>query len=57
MPENTVTAPLAPMEPKDVADTFAYIRALHAGDIDAASMVADDTDLEFQRLLLGLMGV
>ncbi|MFK8906227.1 hypothetical protein [Streptomyces sp. YS-3] len=28
MPENTVTAPLAPMEPENVTGAFAYIRAL-----------------------------
>ncbi|MGJ5899238.1 hypothetical protein ACSCBZ_45975 [Streptomyces niveiscabiei] len=52
MPENTVTAPLAPMEPEDVADAFAYIRALQADGIDAAGVVADDTDQEFHLLLL-----
>jgi len=52
MPENTVTAPLAPMEPDDVAATFAYIRALQADDIDTACAVADDTGPELHRLLL-----
>jgi hypothetical protein len=52
MPENTVPAPLAPMEPDDVAATFAYIRALQADDIDTASAVADDTGPELHRLLL-----
>ncbi|WP_432020289.1 hypothetical protein [Streptomyces sp. 1222.5] len=52
MPENTVTAPLAPMAPEDVADAFAYIRALQAGDIDTACAVADDTGPELHRLLL-----
>ncbi|GGX47474.1 hypothetical protein [Streptomyces chryseus] len=52
MPENTVTAPLAPMEPQDVADAFAYIRALQADDIDTACAVADDTGPELHRLLL-----
>ncbi|MFE5852337.1 hypothetical protein ACFQ61_03815 [Streptomyces sp. NPDC056500] len=33
MPENTITAPLAPMQPQDVADAFAYIR----GTFTAAS--------------------
>jgi D-alanyl-D-alanine dipeptidase len=33
MPENTVTTPLAPMELDDVADAFAYIRALQADNI------------------------
>ncbi|MGW4103092.1 hypothetical protein [Streptomyces sp. NPDC004976] len=36
MPENTVTTPLAQMEPEDVADAFDYIRALQARDIDTA---------------------
>jgi hypothetical protein len=52
MPENTVTAPLAPMEPDDVAATFAYIRALQSDDIDTACAVADDTGPELHRLLL-----
>ncbi|MGA5424934.1 hypothetical protein [Streptomyces lavendulocolor] len=52
MLENTVTAPLAPMEPGDVATTFAYIRALQTDDIDTASAVADDTGPELHRLLL-----
>ncbi|BAC75364.1 hypothetical protein AQJ43_36320 [Streptomyces avermitilis] len=52
MPENTVTAPLAPMEPEDVADAFAYIRALQADDIDTACAVADGTGPELHRLLL-----
>ncbi|MFD8013623.1 hypothetical protein [Streptomyces sp. NPDC058955] len=43
MPENTVTAPLAPMEPGDVAAAFAYIRAMQADDIDTACQVADHT--------------
>ncbi|MFF5783156.1 hypothetical protein ACFY7Y_40365 [Streptomyces virginiae] len=51
MPENTATTPLAPMEPDDVADAFAY-RALQAGDIDTACAVADDTGPELHRLLL-----
>ncbi|MCZ9342897.1 hypothetical protein NGM37_34580, partial [Streptomyces sp. TRM76130] len=52
-PENTVTAPLAPMEPEDVADAFAYIRALQAGDIDTACVVIEDTGgKEMRRLLL-----
>ncbi|KUH38273.1 hypothetical protein [Streptomyces kanasensis] len=54
MPENTVTAPLAPMEPQDVADAFAYIRAIHAADIDTACAVADDTGPELHRLLLNV---
>ncbi|WP_411575220.1 hypothetical protein [Streptomyces fradiae] len=41
MPE-TITMPLAPMEPNDVADAFAYIQAIHAADIDTAGAVADD---------------
>ncbi|MEU0163161.1 hypothetical protein ABZ154_31270 [Streptomyces sp. NPDC006261] len=52
MPENTVTAPLAPMELEDVAAAFAYIRALQADDIDTARAVADDTGPELHRLLL-----
>ncbi|MFI2031931.1 hypothetical protein [Streptomyces buecherae] len=52
MPENTVTAPLAPMEPNDVADAFAYIRAILAGDINTACAIADDTGPELHRLLL-----
>lgn len=52
MPENTITAPLAPMEPEDVADAFAYIRALQTGDIDTAGAVANDTGPELRRLLL-----
>ncbi|MFC4506161.1 MULTISPECIES: hypothetical protein [Streptomyces] len=52
MPENTVTASLAPMEPDDVADAFAYIRALQANDIDTASAVANDTGPKMRRLLL-----
>ncbi|MGW2089472.1 hypothetical protein [Streptomyces sp. NPDC001880] len=53
MPENTVTAPLAPMEPQDVADAFAYIRALQAGDIDTACAVIEETGgTEMRRLLL-----
>jgi len=52
MPENTVTMPLAPMELEDVADAFAYIRAMQAGDIDTACAIADDTGPELHRLLL-----
>ncbi|MDV9187625.1 hypothetical protein R6L23_05205 [Streptomyces sp. SR27] len=52
MPENTITTPLAPMEPDDVAAAFAYIRAIHAGDIDTACMVADEAGPELHRLLL-----
>lgn len=53
MPENTVTTPLAPMKPEDVADAFAYIRALQAGDIDTACAVIEDTGgTEMRRLLL-----
>ncbi|MFF5861050.1 hypothetical protein ACFY8B_36580 [Streptomyces sp. NPDC012751] len=54
MPENTVTAPLAPMDPDDVAAAFAYIRALQAGDIDPACVVAHGTSPELRRLLLGV---
>ncbi|MFE7043124.1 hypothetical protein ACFU9X_27910 [Streptomyces atratus] len=48
MPENTVTAPLAPMAPDDIA----YIRAMQAGDIDTACAVIEDTGMEMRRLLL-----
>ncbi|MGP3635334.1 hypothetical protein ACTU45_18525 [Streptomyces sp. 24-1644] len=52
MPENTVTTPLAPMDPQDVADSFAYVRALQADDIDTACAVANDSGQELHRLLL-----
>ncbi|GGR47852.1 hypothetical protein GCM10010497_59020 [Streptomyces cinereoruber] len=52
MPKNTVTAPLAPMEPDDGAAAFAYIRAMQADDIGTACAVADDTGPELHRLLL-----
>ncbi|GHB30980.1 hypothetical protein [Streptomyces chryseus] len=53
MPENIVTAPLAPMEPEDVADAFAYIRARQADDIGTACAVIEDTGgTEMRRLLL-----
>ncbi|MFE4336027.1 hypothetical protein ACFRQM_43730 [Streptomyces sp. NPDC056831] len=52
MPENTVTAPLAPMAPDDIASAFAYIRAMQAGDIDTACAVIEDTGMEMRRLLL-----
>ncbi|MFE2943434.1 hypothetical protein ACFXKG_30925 [Streptomyces sp. NPDC059255] len=53
MLENTVTAPLAPMEPEDVVDAFAYIRALEADDIDTACAVAEDNDgASLHRMLL-----
>ncbi|MFZ4176698.1 hypothetical protein ACOZCI_20725 [Streptomyces griseoincarnatus] len=52
MPENTVTMPLAPMEPEDVAAAFDYILALQASDIDTACAVADCTGPELHRLLL-----
>ncbi|MGW4549946.1 hypothetical protein ACWEN4_26900 [Streptomyces violaceorubidus] len=52
MPE-TITMPLAPMEPNDVADAFAYIRAPLVGDIDTASAIADNTGPEqLHRLLV-----
>ncbi|MFF8387316.1 hypothetical protein ACF053_27250 [Streptomyces kanasensis] len=54
MPENTVTTPLAPMEPDDIAAAFAYIRALQADDIGTACVVADYTGPELHRLLLGV---
>lgn len=40
MPNKNTTAttePLTPMHPDDVADAFAYIRALQARDIDTAA--------------------
>ncbi|WP_030705596.1 MULTISPECIES: hypothetical protein [unclassified Streptomyces] len=52
MPENTVTMPLAPMEPQDVATAFAYIRAMQAGDIDTACAVIDGMGPEALRMLL-----
>ncbi|MEU7282503.1 hypothetical protein AB0A69_27565 [Streptomyces sp. NPDC045431] len=52
MPENTITAPLAPMEPEDVADAFAYIRAMQADDIDTACAVIDGMGPEALRMLL-----
>ncbi|GGU67669.1 hypothetical protein [Streptomyces daghestanicus] len=53
MPENTVTMSLAPMEPEDVVDAFAYIQAIHAADIDTAGAVADDIGPEkLCRMLL-----
>ncbi|WP_199811727.1 hypothetical protein [Streptomyces sp. NRRL S-340] len=52
MPENTVTAPLAPMEPDDVASSFAYVRTMQAHDIDTAGAVANETGPEMRRLLL-----
>lgn len=52
MPENTVTAPLTPMESEDIAAAFAYIRALQADDINTACAVADYTGPELHRLLL-----
>ncbi|MEU2119540.1 hypothetical protein ABZ567_28745 [Streptomyces sp. NPDC016459] len=52
MPENTVTAPLAPMEPDDIAAAFAYIRALQADDIEAACAVVDGMGTEVLKMLL-----
>lgn len=52
MPENTVTAQLAPMKPEDVAAAFAYIRARLVGDIDTAGAIADDTSPELLHRLL-----
>ncbi|MFE7620517.1 hypothetical protein [Streptomyces sp. NPDC057496] len=52
MPE-TITMPLAPMEPNDVAAAFAYLRARLVGDIDIATAVADDAGPEqLHRLLV-----
>ncbi|MFE3074357.1 hypothetical protein ACFXGN_32420, partial [Streptomyces sp. NPDC059247] len=57
MPENTVTTPLAPMDPQDVADAFSYIRALQADDIDTACAVIEETGgTEMRRLLLDVVG-
>ncbi|MGX1887268.1 hypothetical protein [Streptomyces sp. NPDC055287] len=36
MPENTVTASLAPMESEDIVSAVAYIRALQARGVDTA---------------------
>ncbi|MER5886942.1 hypothetical protein ABT160_24225 [Streptomyces sp. NPDC001941] len=52
MPENTVIAPLPPMEPDDVAYAFAYIRSLQADDINAACAIAGEAGAELHRLLL-----
>ncbi|MGW8065977.1 hypothetical protein ACVV2G_27815 [Streptomyces ziwulingensis] len=52
MPENTVATSLAPMEPQDVADAFAFIQAIHAADIDTAGAVADEVGPELHRMLL-----
>jgi len=46
------TEPLTPMHPDDVADAFAYIRALQARDIDTAGAVANNIGPELRRLLL-----
>jgi hypothetical protein len=54
MPENTVTAPLPAMEPEDIADAFAYIRALQADDIDTTCAVADARGPELHQLLLDI---
>ncbi|MFD6940921.1 hypothetical protein ACFWAP_32820 [Streptomyces goshikiensis] len=53
MPENTVTTPLAPIDPDDITGAFAYIRALQAGDVDTAGAVANLCDgAELRQLLL-----
>ncbi|MFF3505674.1 hypothetical protein [Streptomyces sp. NPDC003247] len=55
MPKKNTTAttePLAPMHPDDVADAFAYIRALQARDIDTAGAVANNIGPELRELLL-----
>ncbi len=44
------------MEPEDVADAFAYVRALQANDINTACAVANDTGPELPRLLLDVTG-
>ncbi|MFI5982498.1 hypothetical protein ACIBEA_16680 [Streptomyces sp. NPDC051555] len=41
MPENTVTAPLAPMTPRAVMSAFNYLRAIEADDTQAATEFAD----------------
>ncbi|WP_369198739.1 hypothetical protein [Streptomyces djakartensis] len=53
MPESTVTAWLAQMEPDDAA-ALAYIRAMQANDIDTAGAVANDTGPEMRRLCCAL---
>jgi hypothetical protein len=52
MPENTVSAPLPPMEPEDIIAAFAYLRALQADDIDTACAVTNVIGPELHRLLL-----
>ncbi|MEV1049035.1 hypothetical protein [Streptomyces sp. NPDC049916] len=52
MPKNTVTASLAPMASEDIADAFAYIRAMQADDIDTAGTVIDGMGPEALRVLL-----
>ncbi|WP_405636369.1 hypothetical protein OG543_16675 [Streptomyces sp. NBC_01178] len=52
MPGNTVTTTLAPMELDDVADAFAYIRALQADDINTACAVIDGMGPEVLMMLL-----
>lgn len=52
MPENTVTASFAPMEPEDIVSAFAYIRALQADDVDTACAVIEETGMRMRRLLL-----
>ncbi|MGW5047413.1 hypothetical protein [Streptomyces griseoluteus] len=51
MPENTVTAPLAPVKPEDVATAFARVAAMQTHDIDTVGPVAGDPDPEMGRLL------
>ncbi|MDN3258795.1 hypothetical protein QWJ26_03055 [Streptomyces sp. CSDS2] len=41
MPENTITAPLAPMTPDAAISAFGYLRAVKAGDTEAAADLAD----------------
>ncbi|MFC7795368.1 hypothetical protein [Streptomyces cinereoruber] len=56
MPENTITAPLAPMEPDGVAAAFVYIRAMHAGDIPIAAVhdrAGEPCELSFLAAALG----
>ncbi|MET9952414.1 hypothetical protein ABZ135_12820 [Streptomyces sp. NPDC006339] len=47
MPENTITVPLAAIEPQDVADAFAYTPAIQADDIDTGGAIADNTNRGF----------
>ncbi|MEU3402119.1 hypothetical protein [Streptomyces filamentosus] len=54
MPENTVAAPLTPMEPNNVADAFACLRTILTDDMDTACPVTDNTGPELDQLLLDI---